>query len=756
MSGVSAGATVAQMQAQQQVVAAGGGAGMSIGLRGLASAVKLHKGRIKESTINGYKSHLKTMCVYIVSLMDLDDCVCGGRKDLVKIEGQGDAMQLELSVPVPDTVLTAFFGHIHSDKYLRDMTISARVAHLHKPKVLKKNANTNICSASFFRGYKSALKWWYTEKGADLGDNIDAIIRGVTAGQQRDVAKAKDNGDMVAIEGRLPLSATGYRVVCLALSKLADFNMSLFAWPFLVWSWNLMVRPINVGHLKFSDISWVHDCMEVLTSVEKTKQAGTNEFYRRHVYYNLDECLLCPVFTLALLVFCRSFRPSDFAKEMFLGQRSEERFNSAIKSCIDKALNDEERLHLGAAVEYLGGYMSRKGCTSFVASMPGGPTYASWMLRAGWAMGVQGRYVHMVEGGGDEFLGRVLTMVSLFDGQKFAALPARFKRSDVAKLFEEDCMPTVLEMYAELPPTFKPVVPFLLARLVYSWEWVQSNLPEGHPIFASRLVTSGVINRLRQLSVLTGYGECKDYNMAVRVHPSIIEQIKAEEGRQFQKECEEKSIKRHEELMEGLSKLPERVVSSGNGAAAVQEFVRAEVQKMHESLAALKDAIARRDLQSGLRGELRGQQPAVRPRGQMQSWNGRMHPVSQGFRLKGDTVKSFWDCYFFGDDDQEGVAYHKLRGFDLQTDLERNLLAKGRAAVAWLLQLYNDSDEGAVDAALTVADVARMERATADDVFASAFQEATEAMSYTYSNARVCEVQLASFYKRMIRHRSKE
>lgn len=317
-------------------------------------------------------------------------------------------------------------------------------------------------------------------------------------------------------------------------------------------------------------------------------------------------------------------------------------------------------------------------------------------------------------------------------------------------------MPTILEMYEELPATFKPVVPFLLARLVYSWEWVERNLPESHPIFSSRLVTSGVINRLRQFSVLTGYGECKDYNMAVRVHPSIIEQIKAEEGRQFQKECEEKSVKRHEEIMEGLSNLPDRVASSTNGTAAVQEFVRDEVQKMQRSLAELKDAISKRDLQPGLRGELPGQQPAVRPRGQMQSWNGRMHPVSQEFKLKADTVKSFWDCYLFGDDHQEGVAYHKLRGYDLQTELERNLLAKGRKVVAWLLELYNDSDEQAAHPALTVADVAQMERATADDVFATTFRRATEALSYTYSSARVCEVQLASFYKRMIRKRNEE
>ena len=135
----------------------------------------------------------------------------------------------------------------------------------------------------FFRGYKSALKWRYTECGILLQEGIDAIIQGVTAGQVRGVAQAKQKGELSAVEGRLPLTASGYRIVCQRLALMSDVNMSLFGWTFLVWSWNLMVRPINVGTLKFSDIQWGYDCLEIITSVEKTKQSGTNDFYKRHV-----------------------------------------------------------------------------------------------------------------------------------------------------------------------------------------------------------------------------------------------------------------------------------------------------------------------------------------------------------------------------------------------------------------------------------------------------------------------------------------
>lgn len=750
----------AEQEELQIVAAAGGGVGDSLGMRGLAKAQQLYMGQIKDSTKEGYKSHLKTMCIFICTLMHDNDAICAGRKDLVSIKGEGDKMELTLNVPVPDAILAAFFGHIHTDKYLKQVQLAPNVKHLHNPKVSKKR-DTDMCSASFFRGYKSALKWRYTECGILLQEGIDAIIQGVTAGQVRGVAQAKQKGELSAVEGRLPLTASGYRIVCQRLASMPDFNMSLFAWTFLVWSWNLMVRPINVGHLKFSDIQWVYDCLEIITSVEKTKQGGTNDFYKRHVYYNLEDPFLCPIFTLAILLVCRSFRPSDQMRDVFIGGRSEERFNDAIQSCIQNTLSEEERVHLGAALDFMGGYMSRKGCSSFVASMPGGPTYASWMLRAGWSMGVQGRYVHMVEGGGDEFLGRVLTMVSLFDGKKFSSLPARFHRADVQKLYDDKVLPTVFEFYDELPATFRPVLPMLLARLMHSWDWIEATLPQNHPIHGSRLVRSGALAQLRALTVLGGYGECKEWNLTVRVHPQIIEGIKAAEHREFVEAAEKRAAERHVEVMEALHGLPSKC--GAVDPSGIKDFVQEELKKIQnkfsDGFADLKKAIEVREQsasgQEGARAGVVLNQERMRP--QLLMWGGRLHPVSQDFVLRGDTVKAFWDCFFFGDGSAEPVPYRKLSGLDLQTDAAKVLLSKGKKIVEYLLLLYNgDADvdevvgEWRAIPKLTVEAVAQMELATADEVFKSAFQLWCARMEYTYSTARACEYCVSSCYKRMM------
>ena len=254
-----------------------------------------------------------------------------------------------------------------------------------------------------------------------------------------------------------------------------------------------MVRPINIGHIKFSDVIWVNDGIEVVVSKEKTKQAGTDSRYRRHLYYNLKEPFVCPIFSLAFMLVCRSFRAGEAVVEIFLGARSEERFNHAIDSCLKHAVSAEEEQQLGAAKDLIGGYSGRKASASFAASIPGGPSHASWMNRGGWSMGVTDRYVHMTEGGGDEFLGRVLALLSMFDGKQFASLPARFLRKDVQKLMQDKVFPVIFEFYDSLPTNFHAVVPFLVARLVYSWDWIEQTFPRDHPIFASRLVRTGTL-----------------------------------------------------------------------------------------------------------------------------------------------------------------------------------------------------------------------------------------------------------------------
>ena len=52
---------------------------------------------------------------------------------------------------------------------------------------------------------------------------------------------------------------------------------------------------------------------------------------------------------------------------------------------------------------------------------------------------------------------------------------------------------------SNFPDCFVSVIPFLLASLAYHRKWIESNFEPTHPIFLSRVWTSGILVRLELL-----------------------------------------------------------------------------------------------------------------------------------------------------------------------------------------------------------------------------------------------------------------
>ena len=78
------------------------------------------------------------------------------------------------------------------------------------------------------------------------------------------------------------------------------------------------------------------------------------------------------------------------------------------------------------SIDEIGLHSIRKGVSSYLASLPGGPPPAALCLRGGWSMGqVKDIYFHQTQGG-DEFAGRCASMLNLMNGE-FATSPAYFK-----------------------------------------------------------------------------------------------------------------------------------------------------------------------------------------------------------------------------------------------------------------------------------------------------------------------------------------
>ena len=116
----------------------------------------------------------------------------------------------------------------------------------------------------------------------------------------------------------------------------------------------------------------------------------------------------------------------------------------------------------------VGTHSFRKGVATFCSGFIGGPSVIAIFLRAGWSLGqVQDRYIQFCEGG-DQLAGRIAAGLNYNTGADFAVLPPHF--SGHALTPEEWLI--ILPYYESYPVNFQAVLPFLLASLVYHWDWI--------------------------------------------------------------------------------------------------------------------------------------------------------------------------------------------------------------------------------------------------------------------------------------------
>ena len=137
----------------------------------------------------------------------------------------------------------------------------------------------------------------------------------------------------------------------------------------------------------------------------------------------------------------------------------------------------------------LGTHSIRKGVSTFLSGIPGGPTAISIYLRAGWSLGnVQNRYI-LDGGGGDQLCGRATTGLDIND-VSFASLPPHFDQATLNLFTTEEWEMLLPEYSTWYPPKFRQVIPFLVASLGYHKQWLIDNLHPNHRLFNSRLWTN--------------------------------------------------------------------------------------------------------------------------------------------------------------------------------------------------------------------------------------------------------------------------
>ncbi|KAF0706221.1 hypothetical protein AaE_014233 [Aphanomyces astaci] len=346
-------------------------------------------------------------------------------------------------------------------------------------------------SVSTINRVKSAVVFLHREAKVELSTELNAMMKEYVSGYRRKFAQLKESGEAPITEGKAALSfggyvfVTGYKYLAsVAVAAESDYSLYVTVHSFLLLCWNLMARAVSTSSIRYEHITWKDDALEIRYGLMKNDQEGRMS-YPRHIYANPSNPAICPILSLAVLLFTRGAQLHESPTLLF-GYNAKERFSSWLtKTC---AANEDDIAGLGLSISDIGTHSFRKGVASALSNSPGGPQAVLVWLRAGWSLGgVQGRYIF--EGsGGDQFVGRAATGLNVNDVE-FGSLPPHFGPTMALSPSQwESILPGYSSFY---PSTFRSAIPYLLASLVHHQAWLKRNLHHSHPLFLSPVWLSG-------------------------------------------------------------------------------------------------------------------------------------------------------------------------------------------------------------------------------------------------------------------------
>ena len=287
-------------------------------------------------------------------------------------------------------------------------------------------------------------------------------------------------------DAKVPLSVALLKSVCGWLLGYGTCD-GVFAHCYLLLTWNLSCRSSNTACLKFEEINWStkFDSFQIRFAHSKTDQTGEEAKYPRHIYANPVSPIVCPVLALSIY-FSTCFNAQHVGRHSFLfpGGNQHSRFSKILM----KVLKDHvvEVKNLGFNVSDLGTHSIRKGASSYLVSLPGGPPAAATSLRGGWSMGdVKDRYWKYMEAG-DEYVGRCLALMPVLS-TGLASSPPYFSSSIDTEPDNSWIENVRLLQFpvVGLIDGFRLLSRMCLASLLYHHKWLEDNLSTNHVVCLS-------------------------------------------------------------------------------------------------------------------------------------------------------------------------------------------------------------------------------------------------------------------------------
>jgi hypothetical protein len=266
----------------------------------------------------------------------------------------------------------------------------------------------------------------YDQPEEAAGAVEEAVNNNDSSDSESEAEEGDEDDRNYFMEGKSPMTTELFESLCGWFMEWGTIE-GVFASCFLVFTWHLACRSNNTGKLKTSHLQWTYfDALHVRFRHTKTQKHGEAKRHKRACYSNPFKAEIDLPFVLGLYLATAFNTQQKRGMRLFPGGHKSQsaRMGNLLKKVLQQ--HAAEVIAMGYdSIEEIGLHSIRKGVSTYLASMPGGPAPAALCLRAGWSMGqVKDIYFHQTDGG-DEFVGRCASLLNMVNGD-FAISPAFF------------------------------------------------------------------------------------------------------------------------------------------------------------------------------------------------------------------------------------------------------------------------------------------------------------------------------------------
>jgi hypothetical protein len=360
---------------------------------------------------------------------------------------------------------------------------------------------TNVKANEFnksYNGHRSALTFLFTVCEVAPTPSFHAKMKRCMTGLKNTSAAARGEKGSKLGEGKEPMPFEVYRALCKWMLEDGSSEM-IFGHCFLTTTWNLMCRSRNTVFVRLEHMGWQNDAMTIQFAHTKTDREGKDAGFKRHVYANPDEPVVCNILSVARY---RMAFPGIEEGRLFPGKSQYDRFRKLLGRIVQEHADEIRRLGIDPA--NIGVHSIRKGAATYCCNgTTAGVQFTAVCVRAGWTMGnVQDRYLQH-QAAGDQVCGRTVAGLDV-NSERFSLSPPHFVINEasgdgvsgVDGCKANDVDEAIDTVFGAVPQTWRMLSWFLLASLVFHRGWLEETTKEGSRLRGSILFRRGLFDTI--------------------------------------------------------------------------------------------------------------------------------------------------------------------------------------------------------------------------------------------------------------------